>query len=107
MRLVKAPMLASDRFWPTVIVCTRPSRWRSSGTSTRPAGDALRDAESRDVLPVQQDAAAGGREPPADAFQHFGAPRAHQPVDADDLAGAHVERQAVDHRIGAARRRRR
>ena len=29
---VKAPILASDRFCPTVIVCTSPSRCRSSGT---------------------------------------------------------------------------
>ena len=99
--LVKAPMLASDRFWPTVIVCTRPSRWRSSGTSTRPGGDALGDAEPRDVLAVQQHPAARRLQPAGDAFHHLGAAGAHQPVDADDLAGAHVERQAVDHRISA------
>ena len=27
---------ASDRFWPTLMVWTRPSRWRSSGTRARP-----------------------------------------------------------------------
>ena len=35
--LTKAAMEASDRFCPTDIVCTRPSRCRSSGTRARPS----------------------------------------------------------------------
>ena len=80
-------MLASDRFCPTVIVCTRPSRCRSSGTNARPARDALGDAQPGDVadrssrtLPAERRQAAG------DALQQLGPPGAHQPVDADDLA---------------------
>ena len=100
--LVKAPMLASDRFWPTVIVCTSPSRWRSSGTSTRPA--AMRSAMLRreTSLPCSRTRPPEGCSRPATHLHHLGAAGAHQPVDADDLAGAHVERQAVDGRIAAA-----
>ena len=90
-------MLASERFCPTVIVWTSPSRWRSSGTSTRPGGDALGDAEAATTsLPCSSTRPPERRQPAGDAFHHFGAAGAHQAVDADDLAGPDVEREAVD-----------
>ena len=42
-------------------------------------------------LPSQQHLAAHDRHPPGDRFQQLGAPGAHQAVDADDLARAHVK----------------
>ena len=71
------------------------------GDEDEAGGDALGDREAGDVAAVQQDAAAGGLQAAGDGLHHLGAAGAHQPVDADDLAGPHVEREAVDDGIGA------
>ena len=73
------------------------------GHEHQPAGDPLRNAQSGDVLAVQQNAAAGRPQPTSDALHHLRPAGAHKAVDANDLAGAHVKRDAIDH--GVERRR--
>ncbi len=50
----------------------------------------------------QDDFAGRRREAARNSFQQFGPTRAHQSIDADDLAGAHRQRKLVDHRIAGA-----
>ena len=88
------------RFWPTDIGCTRPSRWRSSGTSVTPR--AMRCAiEARPTsAPSSRTSPLDRPRPAGERLEQLGAPGAHQPVEADDLAGADAERHVVDRRAG-------
>ena len=67
------------------------------GDQHKARSDSLGDTEPGGVLAVKQHPAAGGREPARNAFHHFRAARAHQTVNADDLASPDIEREAVDH----------
>ena len=95
-RRTKRPRLASVRFCPTDIDWTRPSRWRSSGTSATPAARRWAIDSWSSGSPVERHVAADRPEPAGERLEQLGAPGAHEPVEADDLAGAHGERHRVD-----------
>ncbi len=95
-------MLASDRFCADRHGLHEAVALPVLGHQREAAGDALGDASREISRPSRKTSPPTFGDAAEDAFEQFGAPGAHQPVDADDLAGPHVERQAVDHR---ARRR--
>ena len=98
--------LASTMLWATESVGTRPSVLRSSGTSTMPAS--MRSATlapSRRSLVEPHLAARLG----PDAGEHLhelGAAGAHEPVEAQDLAGTQLERDVVEQEAAAQPRQR-
>ena len=80
----------------TDMVCTRPSRCRSSGTRASPAAMRARTVPRCSSLPRITDLAGVAARAAHQALDQLGAAGAHQAVDADDLARAHGQRDVVD-----------
>ena len=68
-----------------------------------PSVDALRNAEARDIVSFNDHTTTAQRHPSGNRFQKFGAPGPHQSIDADNLAGLDLKRQAIDDRVAGSR----
>ena len=60
-------------------------------------GDPLGDAHSGHIPAFEQRPAFGQIATPGDRLHQFGSSGAHQSVDTDDLTGADLQRQVIDH----------
>jgi hypothetical protein len=60
------------------------------GRKRQTGGDPIGDAQARNVGAFEPYAAASQRHATRDRLQKLGAPRSHQAIDADNLAGAHI-----------------
>ena len=85
-----------------VWLSARPVALRSSVIIARPARIACARGARAQRLAVEQHLAAGERADPEDRLEQLGAAGALQPGDADDLAGAQGEVDAVDVPVAGA-----
>ncbi len=92
--------------WATDSVGTRPTVLRSSGTSTTPASMRSATDACGESLPSRQDLAAGLGSDAGEHLHELGATGAHEPVQAEDLAGVDLERDVVE-QVAAAEPRQR
>src|SRR5699024_5485647 len=67
------------------------------GDEAQTGADALTDRLTRDRAAFEGDLTGHDRLTAGDPFEQFGAPGAHQPVDAHDLPAAHLQVDPVDH----------